>query len=67
MILYLILDTLLLDTFSGDFFLKLKPGADPEILRREGGELILLDMAYFMITLVKRGRERALLCIQLSS
>ena len=46
----------LLDTFLGGFFLKIKPGADPEISRREGGELIWLDMVYFMITIAKRGR-----------
>ena len=46
----------LLDTFLGGFFLKSKPGADPEILRREWGDLIWLDMVYFMIILAKRGR-----------
>ena len=30
----------LLNTFLGRFFLKTKPGVDPEISRREGGELI---------------------------
>ena len=33
----------------GGFFLKTKPGPDPEISRREGGELIWLVMVYFMI------------------
>ena len=37
-------------------FLKKKPGADPEISRREGRELICLDTVYFMIILTKRGR-----------
>ena len=57
----------LLNTFSGGFFLKTKPGDDPEILRREGGELIWLDMVYFMIILAKRERWILLLYIPLSS
>ena len=40
----------------GGFFLKAKPGEDPIILRREGGELIWSDMVHFMIILAKRGR-----------
>ena len=56
-----------LDTFLVVFFLKTKPGADPEISRREGKELIWFDMVYFMIILAKSGRQKALLCIQLSS
>ena len=42
--------------FLGGFSLKTKPGANPEILRREGAGLIWLDMVYFMIILAKRGR-----------
>ena len=43
----------------GGFFLKTKPGADPEISRRERRELIWLDMVHFMIILAKRGRKKA--------
>ena len=46
----------LLDPFLDGFFLKTKPGADPEISRREGEELIGLNMVYVMIILAKRGR-----------
>ena len=46
----------LLDTSLGGFFLKTKPEVDPEISRREGGELRWLDMVYFMIILAKRGK-----------
>ena len=46
----------LLDFILGSFFLKTKPGADPEISRRERGELIWLYMVYFMIILAKRER-----------
>ena len=46
----------LLDTFLGGFFSKTKPGADLKISRREGGELLWLDMVYFIIILAKRGR-----------
>ena len=46
----------LLNTFLSGFFLKTKLGMDPEISRKKGGELIWLDMVYFMIILPKRGR-----------
>ena len=54
--MFLIKRKRLLDLFLGGFFLKAKPGTDPEISRREKGELIWLDMVYFMIILEKRGR-----------
>ena len=46
----------LFDAFLGGFFLKTESEADPEISRREKGELLWFDMVHFMILLAKRGR-----------
>ena len=48
----------LLDTCLGGFFLKTKPGADPKISRREGGELIWLDMVHLHDHTSKKGEDR---------